>query len=67
MFKVSLNQQSEGLLEEVELKLFRDFSMKKLKVYLSTYTEHAKQITVTAMDVVYTLKKVRKNSYDFGS
>ena len=31
-----------------------------------TYTEHAKRKTVTAMDVVYALKRQGRTSYGFG-
>ena len=31
-----------------------------------TYTEHAKRKTVTAMDVVYALKKQGRTMYGFG-
>ena len=31
-----------------------------------TYTEHAKRKTVTAMDVVYALKRQGKTLYGFG-
>ena len=32
-----------------------------------TYTEHARQKTVTAMDVVYSLKRQGRTPYGFGS
>ena len=31
-----------------------------------TYTEHAKRMTVTAMDVFYALKRQGRNLYGFG-
>jgi histone H4 len=32
-----------------------------------TYTEHARRKTVTAMDVVYALKRINRTIYGFGS
>ncbi len=37
-----------------------------LKVDAVTYTEHAKRKTVTAMDVVYALKRQGRTLYGFG-
>jgi histone H4 len=48
-------------------------AIKVLKVFLEnvikdavTYTEHAKRKTVTAMDVVYALKRQGRTLYGFG-
>lgn len=50
-----------------------DYSRDVLKGFLSsvirdaiTYTEHAKRKTVTAMDVVYALKRQGRTLYGFG-
>ena len=50
-----------------------DYSREVLKTFLSsvvkdsiTYTEHAKRKTVTAMDVVYALKRQGRTLYGFG-
>ena len=51
----------------------RDLLSGVLKVFLEnvirdavTYTEHARRKTVTAMDVVYALKRQGKTLYGFG-
>ncbi|RXG56578.1 Histone H4, partial [Armadillidium vulgare] len=65
------------LLVEVEVKrisgLIYEETRGVLKVFLEnvirdavTYTEHAKRKTVTAMDVVYALKRQGKTLYGFG-
>jgi len=45
------------------LKLFLENLIKDA----TTYTEHAKRKTVTAMDVVYSLKKAGRTIYGFGT
>ena len=55
------------------LRLIYEETRGVLKVFLEnvirdavTYTEHAKRKTVTAMDVVYALKRQGRTLYGFG-
>ena len=75
--KVSRSLPSVDWLAEVESNVFLDFIYEEtrgvLKVFLEnvirdavTYTEHAKRKTVTAMDVVYALKRQGRTLYGFG-
>lgn len=68
----------EDLQEEVESRKFRLWSLKKtrdvLRSFLEsivreavTYTEHERKKTVTAMDVVYALKRQGRSLYGFGA
>merc|ERR1712190_499932 len=75
-FKESQSQPFAGWPEEVVSSVFLDSSKETrgvLKVFLEnvirdavTYTEHAKRKTVTAMDVVYALKRQGRTLYGFG-
>ncbi|KAK0039562.1 histone H4 [Biomphalaria pfeifferi] len=75
--RVSLSLPSVVLLAEVGVKrisgLIYEETRGVLKVFLEnvirdavTYTEHAKRKTVTAMDVVYALKRQGRTLYGFG-
>lgn len=47
-----------GLVYEETRGVLKDFVTKVIKI-AATYTEHAKRKTMTAMDVVYALKRVQ--------
>ena len=53
----SLHPQTRGVLKVFLENVIRDSV---------TYTEHARRKTVTAMDVVYALKRQGKTLYGFG-
>ena len=75
-FKVSQSLPSDAWPVAEELKgsgLIYEETRGVLKVFLEnvirdavTYTEHAKRKTVTAMDVVYALKRQGRTLYGFG-
>jgi len=76
-FRASQSQPSDVWPEEVVVKrisgLIYEETRGVLKVFLEnvirdavTYTEHAKRKTVTAMDVVYALKRQGRTLYGFG-
>ncbi|KAK3748530.1 hypothetical protein QZH41_012376, partial [Actinostola sp. cb2023] len=46
--------------------VFSKFSLRNVIRDSVTYTEHAKRKTVTAMDVVYALKRQGRTLYGFG-
>ncbi|KAF0313832.1 Histone H4 [Amphibalanus amphitrite] len=62
-----------GLPGDIRIGLIYEETRGVLKVFLEnvirdavTYTEHAKRKTVTAMDVVYALKRQGRTLYGFG-
>ncbi|XP_023265084.1 histone H4-like [Seriola lalandi dorsalis] len=62
-----------GVLPNIQAVLLPKKTEKPAKVFLEnvirdavTYTEHAKRKTVTAMDVVYALKRQGRTLYGFG-
>ena len=64
-------EETRGVLKVIFYCLFLHYSC--VKVFLEnvirdavTYTEHAKRKTVTAMDVVYALKRQGRTLYGFG-
>jgi histone H4 len=76
--RVSPSQPSERLARRGGVKrisyLIYEYSREILKHFLEgvirdaiTYTEHAKRKTVTAMDVVYALKRQGRTLYGFGA
>ena len=54
-----------GLMYEETRNVLKDFLTSVVKDSV-TYTDHAKRKTVTAMDVVYALKRQGKTLYGFG-
>ena len=65
-------EETRGVLKVKIISIFRVLLL-YLKVFLEnvirdavTYTEHAKRKTVTAMDVVYALKRQGRTLYGFG-
>uniref|UniRef100_A0AAY5KD33 Histone H4 n=1 Tax=Esox lucius TaxID=8010 RepID=A0AAY5KD33_ESOLU len=70
--------RNQGIVDELEIEkrisgLIYEETHGVLKVLLEnvirdavTYTEHAKRKTVTAMDVVYALKRLGHTLYGFG-
>merc|ERR1712038_2132113 len=72
-FKELQSQPFAGWPEEVVSGLIYEETRGVLKVFLenvirdaATYTEHTKRKTVTAMDVVYALKRQGRTLYGFG-
>ena len=64
-------EETRGVLKVISIPCYYYFTL--LKVFLEnvirdavTYTEHAKRKTVTAMDVVYALKRQGRTLYGFG-
>ena len=55
-----------GLIYEDARKVMKTFLEKTVKDAV-TYTEHARRKTVTALDVVYALKRQGKTLYGFGA
>ena len=55
----------DSFLEEVSLLVLKVFLENVIRDAV-TYTEHAKRKTVTAMDVVYALKRQGRTLYGFG-
>jgi len=74
--RASRNQRSVVWLAEVVWSVSRVWSTRRLAAFslflenvirdAVTYTEHAKRKTVTAMDVVYALKRQGRTLYGFG-
>ena len=56
-FKLNHKKETRGVLRIFLENIIRD---------AVTYTEHAKRKTVTALDVVYALKRTGKILYGFG-
>ncbi|CAK8536354.1 unnamed protein product [Lathyrus sativus] len=54
-----------GLIYE-ETRLFLKVFLTKIIHDAASYTDHARRKVVTAMDVVYTLKRKGRSLYDFG-
>jgi histone H3/H4 len=66
---LSTMQPSPALLKELRTALATSKKKRKSVVVIRdavTYTEHAKRKTVTAMDVVYALKRQGRTLYGFG-
>ena len=67
-------EETRGVLKVTQYsKVVYQFTVSFLQVFLEnvirdavTYTEHAKRKTVTAMDVVYALKRQGRTLYGFG-
>jgi histone H4 len=55
-----------GLIYEETRSVLKNFLEKIVKDAV-TYTEHARRKTVTAMDVIYALKRQGKTLYGFGT
>ena len=55
-----------GLIYEEVRGVLKDFLEKTIRDAV-TYTEHARRKTVTAMDVVYALKRQGRTIYGFGA
>ena len=54
-----------GLIYELTRSVLKVFLVNVIRD-VATYTEHAKRKTVTAMDVVYALKRQGRTLYGFG-
>uniref|UniRef100_A0A4W6FUE8 Histone H4 n=1 Tax=Lates calcarifer TaxID=8187 RepID=A0A4W6FUE8_LATCA len=68
-----LRDNIQGITKPAIRRLARRGGVKRISVFLEnvirdavTYTEHAKRKTVTAMDVVYALKRQGRTLYGFG-
>ncbi|VAH01917.1 unnamed protein product [Triticum turgidum subsp. durum] len=63
-----LRDNIQGITKPAIRRLARRGGVKRISglIYEETYTEHARRKTVTAMDVVYALKRQGRTLYGFG-